>query len=169
MLSISQPNHLGAVPIAVTRDDAKRQRLLDVGAAEVITAEEGDLLKEVEALTGGRGIDLVFDAIAGPGLEILAQAVAPDGMLIVTSNLDPRPTPLPWTWPLNLYKYANPVFYAADPARMERAQRFIAAGLRTGAFAPVIDRTFDLGEIVEAHRYLESNVHVGKVVVTVRR
>jgi NADPH:quinone reductase-like Zn-dependent oxidoreductase len=155
-------SHLGAVPIAVTRDDSKRQRLVEVGAAHVVTAESDDLIKQIRDLTDGRGADLIFDAISGPGLQTLAQLVAPNGRLIVTSNLDPRPTPLPWTWPLDLYKYANPIFYAGDPARMQRAQRFITSGLRTGAFAPVIDRTFDLSEIVEAHRYLESNVHFGR-------
>lgn len=119
-------------------------------------------------MTDGRGVDLIFDAIAGSGLQVLAQAVARDGQLIVIFNLDPRPTPLPWTWPLDLYKYAKPIFYAADPARMKRAQRFITTGLRTGAFAPVVDRTFDLSEIAEAHRYLESNVYLGKVIVTVQ-
>jgi NADPH:quinone reductase-like Zn-dependent oxidoreductase len=161
-------NYLGAVPIAVTRDHAKHDRLIEAGAAHAITAEQDDLIKEVQALTDGRGADLIFDAIAGPDLQVLAQALAPDGQLIVTSNLDPRPTPLPWSWPLDLYKYANPIFYAADPTRMERAQLFIATGLRTGAYAPVIDRTFDLSEIAEAHRYLESNAHFGKIVVTVQ-
>jgi NADPH:quinone reductase-like Zn-dependent oxidoreductase len=166
--AIRVANYLGAVPIAATRDRAKRQRLLDAGAAYATTAQQDDLIKEIHALTDGRGADLIIDAIAGPGLRVLAQAVAQDGQLIVISNLDPRPTPLPWTWPLDLYKYANPIFYAADPARMKRAQRFITTGLRTGAFAPVVDRTFDLTEIVEAHRYLESNVHVGKVIVTIQ-
>ncbi|KAB2347066.1 zinc-dependent alcohol dehydrogenase family protein [Actinomadura rudentiformis] len=158
--------HLGAIPIATTRDETKHAQLAELGAAHVVPADH--VLKEVQTLTGGRGAALVLDAIAGPGLETLAQVVAPDGTLIVTSNLDPSPTPLPWTWPLDLRKYANPMFYGADPARMERARRFITAGLDTGAFAPVIDRTFDLTEIVEAHRHLDSNAHVGKVVVEVR-
>jgi NADPH:quinone reductase-like Zn-dependent oxidoreductase len=166
--AIRVARHLGAVPIAVTRDEAKRERLLGAGAAHVLTAESEDLVREVQDVTAGRGADLVLDAVAGPGLQTLAQATAADGRLIVTSNLDPRPTPLPWNWPLDLYKYANPVFFAADPARMRRAQHFITSGLRSGAFAPVIDRTFDLEEIVDAHRYLEANRHVGKVIVTVR-
>lgn len=166
--AIRVANHLGAVPIAVTRDDAKRRPLAEVGAAHVLVAGQGDLIAEARDLTGGRGADLILDAIGGPGLETLAQVVAPGGRLIVTSNLDPRPTPLPWTWPLELHKYANPIFYAADPARMARARHFITSGLRTGAFAPVIDRTFDLSEIAEAHRHLESNAHFGKVIVTVR-
>ena len=43
-----------------------------------------------------------------------------------------------------------------------RWQRFA-----NGTLKPVIDKTFPLENIVEAHRYLESNQHVGKVVVTV--
>jgi NADPH:quinone reductase-like Zn-dependent oxidoreductase len=46
---------------------------------------------------------------------------------------------------------------------------FVSSGLRSGAFRPVVDRTFTLDEIVEAHRYLEANTHTGKVVVTPAR
>jgi NADPH:quinone reductase-like Zn-dependent oxidoreductase len=159
--------HFGATPVVTTRNEAKSARLVELGAAHVITGEGDRLLEDLHGVTGGRGADLVLDAVAGPGLETLAQAMAPGATLIVTSNLDPRPAPLPWVWPLDIRKYANPVFYAADPARVERARSFITAGLRSGVFAPVVARTFDLGEIVEAHRYLESNLHVGKVIVTV--
>jgi NADPH:quinone reductase-like Zn-dependent oxidoreductase len=51
--------------------------------------------------------------------------------------------------------------------RLEPALRFIHDGLAGGALKPVIDRTFTLDEIVDAHRYMESNQQVGKIVVTV--
>jgi NADPH:quinone reductase-like Zn-dependent oxidoreductase len=51
--------------------------------------------------------------------------------------------------------------------RLEKAKRFINDGLADGSFTPVIAKTFPLDQIVEAHRYLESNQQVGKVVVTV--
>jgi NADPH:quinone reductase-like Zn-dependent oxidoreductase len=54
-----------------------------------------------------------------------------------------------------------------DPARLERAKTFINAGLADGSFKPLIAKTFPLDQIVEAHRYLESNQQIGKVVVTV--
>jgi NADPH:quinone reductase-like Zn-dependent oxidoreductase len=54
-----------------------------------------------------------------------------------------------------------------DEERLRRAEAFIFSGLRGGAFKPVVDRVFDLDDIVEAHRYLESNAQVGKIVVTV--
>jgi hypothetical protein len=50
-----------------------------------------------------------------------------------------------------------------DPARLERGKRFVGEGLAGGSLA----RTFPLEEMVEAHRYPESNQQIGKIVVTV--
>ena len=44
---------------------------------------------------------------------------------------------------------------------------YIVKGLESGALKPVIDRTFKFDDMVEAHRYLESNGQFGKIVVTV--
>ncbi|HTI49988.1 MAG TPA: zinc-binding dehydrogenase, partial [Planctomycetaceae bacterium] len=55
----------------------------------------------------------------------------------------------------------------SDPARLERGKQFVIDGLASGKLKPVIARTFPLSEIVEAHRYLESNAQIGKIVVTV--
>lgn len=165
--AIQIARRLGAIPIATTRSDAKVERLLKAGAAEVIVTADGDLVKQVQDVTDGRGARLVFDPVGGPGLAVVARTVAPGGLLIVYSWVDPRPAPLPMSWPLNIHCYAHTAV-TGDPQRMRRAQDFIADGLRSGAFAPVIDRTFDLMDIVEAHRYLESNAHVGKIVATVK-
>lgn len=167
MAAIQIAAYLGATPIAVTRTSAKTDRLLRAGAAHVVAADDGDVVKQVHALTGDRGARLIFDGIAGPGLPDLARAVAADGMLIVYGALDGRPTPLPMWWPINVYGYA--IFHLfTDAERTRRAEDFIVDGLRAGALAPVIDRTFDLADIVEAHRYMESNAQVGKIVVTVQ-
>jgi NADPH:quinone reductase-like Zn-dependent oxidoreductase len=53
-----------------------------------------------------------------------------------------------------------------DPERLRRAEAFVASGLRADAFRAVVDRTFDLGDIVAAHRYMESGTRLGKIVVT---
>ena len=44
-----------------------------------------------------------------------------------------------------------------DPARTERGRRFISEGLADGSLKPIIATTFPLEQIVEAHRYMESN------------
>jgi NADPH:quinone reductase-like Zn-dependent oxidoreductase len=56
-----------------------------------------------------------------------------------------------------------------QPQQLRRAELFINSGLRSASLSPVIDRTFDLDDVVVAHRYVESNAQVGKVVLTVRR
>lgn len=57
--------------------------------------------------------------------------------------------------------------HTLDQAVVRRIAASLGAGLRSGVIAPTIDKVFDLDEIVDAHRYLEQNVHVGKLVVTV--
>ena len=54
-----------------------------------------------------------------------------------------------------------------DAEKMVRAKAFVFAGLQSGTLKPVIDRIFPLAGIAEAHRYMESNGQVGKIVVTV--
>jgi NADPH:quinone reductase-like Zn-dependent oxidoreductase len=55
----------------------------------------------------------------------------------------------------------------SDESRRNAAVQYILKGLETGALKPVIDRTFTFDEMVEAHRYMESNGQFGKIVVTV--
>lgn len=55
----------------------------------------------------------------------------------------------------------------SNPGRLERTLEFINEGLADGSLKPIIAKTFPLKDIVEAHRYLESNQQIGKVVVTV--
>jgi NADPH:quinone reductase-like Zn-dependent oxidoreductase len=176
--AIQVANRVGATPIATTRRAAKRDRLLAAGAAHVITTDEGGLVERVRELTGGRGAELVFDGISGDGLGELAAAVAKEGTLITYGFLGTKdtargtfaatPPPFPMTnWSINMRWYAafDTMF---DPERLRRAKQFVLSGLRAGSLTPVVDRTFDLAEIAEAHRYLEASAQVGKVVVTVK-
>ena len=54
-----------------------------------------------------------------------------------------------------------------DDARRKFAVEYIVKGLASGELKPFIDRTFKFDEMVEVHRYLESNGQVGEIVVTV--
>lgn len=161
--------HIGAIPIATTRGADKKQRLLDAGAADVIVTDDEDLPARIAEITGGTGVRLAFDPIAGPGVETLARGIAPGGHLVVYGALDPRTTPLPnaQSFPaLNTSTYT--LFeITSNPERLRRAVAFVNAGLASGSFTPVVDKTFDLSDIAEAHRYMEANGQVGKIVVTV--
>ena len=168
--AIQIANRVGAVPIALTRGKSKRQALLDAGAAHVIATDEQDLVKEVLGITGGKGARVVFDPVGGPTFAKLAQATSRLGILFLYGVLSPEPTPLPLfdvlgKW-VTIRGYVM-MEITTDPERLERAKTFVNDGLASGSFKPLVAKTFPLEEIVEAHRYLESNQQIGKIVVTV--
>jgi NADPH:quinone reductase-like Zn-dependent oxidoreductase len=165
LAAIQVARQVGAIPIAVTRTSAKVEQLRAAGAAHVIARDEGDLVARVQEITGG-GAHVVLDAVGGPGLSEVAQAVVANGRVVVYGFLDPRPTPFPMNWPLRVHGY-DLEHMAVDPVVMGRAARFLGEGLASGALVPIIGRTFDFEDIADAHRYLESNDQVGKIVVTV--
>ena len=53
------------------------------------------------------------------------------------------------------------------PELRTAGERYVFEKVEAGAFQPRIAKTFRLDEIVEAHRYMESNQQIGKIVVTV--
>jgi NADPH:quinone reductase-like Zn-dependent oxidoreductase len=161
---------IGATPVALTRSSKKSKMLLELGAAHVIATEEQDLVAEVKKLTGGNGARVVFDPVAGQTLTKLVAATATHGMLILYGALSPEPTPLPLFETLGKFlTIRGYVLFeiVTNPESLERTKKFIVDGLANGKLKPVIAKTFPFEQIVEAHRYLESNQQVGKIVVTV--
>ncbi len=170
LAAIQIANKVGAVPVALTRGSSKRQVLLDAGAAHVIATDEQDLVEEVLRITSGQGARVVFDPVGGPTFAKLAKATARLGTLFLYGALSTEPTPLPLfdvlgKW-LTIRGYVM-MEITSDPKRLERAKLFINEGLAEGSLKPIVAKTFPLEQIVEAHRYLESNQQIGKVVVTV--
>ncbi|OXJ29351.1 MULTISPECIES: zinc-dependent alcohol dehydrogenase family protein [Burkholderia] len=168
--AIQIANHVGAVPIALTRGESKRQALLDAGAKHVIVGSPADLPQQVADLTGGTGARLVFDPVGGPDAAKLLRALATNGTFFQYGALDTRDIPVPVMDLLarHLTLRGYELFeITGDAQRLERAKRFIVDGLAAGALKPLIDRTFAFDDIVEAHRYMEAGAQVGKIVVTV--
>jgi NADPH:quinone reductase-like Zn-dependent oxidoreductase len=170
LAAIQLANWAGAIPIAATRTGAKAAALAAHGAKHVIVTEGSDLAAEVHRVTGGKGARIVFDPVGGPEVEVLAQAAAEEGIIIIYGGLSGRPTPYPH-WPAALKSLSLRGWVASSiwnkPERFARYRDLILQGLAAARLKPVIARTFPLAQIVEAHRYLESNRQLGKIVVTV--
>ncbi|MBV9481924.1 MAG: zinc-binding dehydrogenase [Acidobacteria bacterium] len=167
---------LGANTIATTRSAAKKQALLDAGAHHVVVTGKEDLASKVKEITGGKSADVIFDPIAGDSLPALADAVAWGGQIILYGALGGINTPYPLfagfarNFTLRTYMVYNfcglpSIGLPRNEAAFARAVKFINENLTTGKLKPVIARVFPLGQIQEAHRYLESNQQFGKVVV----
>jgi NADPH:quinone reductase-like Zn-dependent oxidoreductase len=161
---------LGAVPIALTRSVDKADALREQGADHVVVGSAETAVDAVMQATGGHGARLVFDPVAGPGVQALAQMLAPGGLILLYGNLSGQAaeTPFPFFTAVGkgLGVHGYLVFELIhDVDRRNKAVRFITQGLAQGQLKPVIAKAFSLDEIVEAHRYLESNQQIGKIVV----
>ncbi|MCA1475041.1 zinc-dependent alcohol dehydrogenase family protein [Bradyrhizobium sp. NBAIM08] len=168
--AIQIANRVGATAVALTRTSAKLGALRDAGAAHVVASDEDDIRARLEAIAGSNGVRVVFDAVGGPAFEPLTAAMSPGGILIEYGGLSPEPTPFPLfnvlTKSLVLRGYLVHEIIR-DPARLAQAKAFILDGLSDRTLQPVIARTFRFEDIVEAHRFLESNDQFGKIVVTI--
>lgn len=171
LAAIQIANMLGAKPVALTRTSEKREMLLTAGAVAVIATAEQDLVAEINRVTDGTGAHIVFDPVGGPDVAKLTQAMAPQGMFFQYGALDSRDMLVPVFDILgkHLTLRGYELFeITTNPEKMARAKSFVTEGLRSGKLKPVIDKRFPLEEIADAHRYMESNAQLGKIVVVVK-
>ena len=164
----------GAISIATTRSGRKKAKLLELGANHVIVTDEEDLSDRVNTITAGEGARIIFDPIGGRALETLAAAASPSGIIFEYGIMaeDPTPYPLHLALEKHLTVKAYTLFEVVSnpdkyPDEFRKAKEYIFKALIRGDFKPTISRTFRLPDIVEAHRYMESNAQIGKIVVTV--
>ena len=169
---------LGAKSIATTRTAAKKRALLDAGAEEVIVTDDENIPQRVLEITSGKGVELIYDCVAGDTLSDLAESAARGGKILIYGSLNNKPMLYPLmtaftrnftlqTYTLYTYAGAAGMGLPRNEEAYSRGVKFITEHLRTGALKPVIAKTFPLDQIQEAYRYLESNQQIGKVVVTV--
>jgi NADPH:quinone reductase-like Zn-dependent oxidoreductase len=173
----------GAISIATTRTAAKRDELLALGADHVIVTNDEDLVARVKDITGGTGARIIFDPIAGPLLDKLAEAAAPGATIFEYGWLSAAPTPFPpvlamqkalnirgyWLAEITVPELLNGHGTAglADPQRLARAKSYVYNRVKSGQLKPKIAKTFPFEDVVQAYQYMESNEQVGKIVVTV--
>ncbi|MBC3788877.1 zinc-dependent alcohol dehydrogenase family protein [Spirosoma utsteinense] len=168
--AIQMTNYVGGTAIAITSSAPKKEAILEAGAHHVLVSGEDDIVAAVNEITGGKGADIVLDAVGGPLFAELIGATASRGQVFVYGAMSTEPTPFPMLEVLTklptIRGYTS-MDLMLNQASLQAAIAFINEGIAEGKLKPVIGKTFPFGSIVEATRFLESNRHVGKVVVTV--
>jgi NADPH2:quinone reductase len=149
--------------------DGRLERLLDHGADHVLDYTQVDVVTEVLRLTEDRGVDLVVDPIGGRTLEGSIAALAYRGRISWIGNAGRYVEP-PTVWPLmEKNGTLTGVFFALEQARQPQRAYDLIAGLiarvGTGELRAVLDRQFALADAVEAHRYVETGVAFGRVLM----
>jgi len=161
----------GAISIVTTRSASKRGELLALGADHVIVTDEEDLVARVKHITAGAGARIIFDPIAGPLLDKLAEAAAPGAIIFQYGWLSLAPTRFPLIPALQKALSIRGYWLAEitmNPERLARARSYVYDRVQSGQLKPKIAKTFPFDEVVEAYRYMESNEQIGKIVLTIK-
>ena len=159
----------GARVIGTVSNDDKIALVRKFGADEVINYEKQDFAAEAIRMTGGRGVDLILDAVGKPTFNKDLQCLAPFGHLVLYGRAGGIPDPVsPMTLfgkALKISGFAVPMVYAMHEIhRLGLEDVFRLA--REGRLSVPIGRKFALAEAPEAIRYLQSRQSTGKLLLT---
>ncbi|AFU19052.1 zinc-dependent alcohol dehydrogenase family protein [Actinobacillus suis] len=158
----------GATVIALSRTHTKGDVLLEKGADFVIATKEDDVTAKLLEITNGKGVNLVFDPVGGKEAAKIINAMAQDGKYIIYGALSHDDISVP-VFPI-LGKHLTVRGYelfeiTTVPEKLAQAKKFVFDGLASGQLKPEIDKVFAFDDIAEAHRYMESNAQIGKILV----
>ena len=160
----------GAISIATTRSAAKQSELLALGADHVIVTDEEDLVARVNEITSGAGAQTIFDPIAGPLVDKLAEAAAPGATIFQYGWLSLAQTPFPLMSAMHKALTVRGYWLGEitfDAQRRAKAKAYVYERLQSGQFKPKIAKIFPFEDVVEAYRYMESTEQIGKIVLTI--
>ena len=169
--AIQMAKALGAQVIATAGSDEKCAACLALGADHAINYKAADFSLEAKRLTDGKGVNVILDMVAGSYVAREVECLAEDGRLVIIavqggvkaefnagmvlrkrlsitgSTLRPRP-----------------IAFKTAIAQSLRAK--VWPLLESGAIKPVIYKTFPADAAAQAHALMESNQHIGKIILT---
>jgi len=163
---------LGHPVFATAGTAAKRQAALDLGCTAVFDYADPDLGRKIYAATGNKGIDLLLDTSGGAHIVQDILALAPGGRISLLSAAGGKQLGVPLRELMARRVSITGAFLRSTPLPIKRE---IADQLREKVWPllgqkvrPLINRTYDLSEASRAHAHMESNQHIGKIILTVR-
>lgn len=177
--AIQMAKAAGATVIVTAGSDEKCAAALKLGADHAINYKASDFAEETKRLTGGKGVDVILDMVAGDYVKREVECLAEDGRLVIIavqggakaelnaglvlrrrltitgSTLRPRPV-------------------AFKGAIAQALKQQVWPWLESGAIKPVIHSVFAATEAADgqpsgaarAHALMQSNQHIGKIVLT---
>ncbi|MEN9781277.1 MAG: hypothetical protein RL014_2425 [Pseudomonadota bacterium] len=169
--AIQMAKALGATVIVTAGSDDKCAACLKLGADHAINYRTQDFVAEAKRLTGGLGVNVVLDMVAGDYVAREVECVAEDGRIVIIAVQGGIQSG--FNAGLVLRRRITITGSTLRP-RSIAFKTAIAQSLRThvwplmesGAIKPVIHSTFAAADAAKSHALMESNAHVGKIVLT---
>jgi NADPH2:quinone reductase len=159
----------GARVFGTVGSDAKAQLVKHAGADAVINYSTQKFADEVLALTDGRGVDLILDAVGKPTFEEGLRCLGTLGHLILYGRAggptDPLNVATLSAKSLKVSGFMVPTITRNFPEKTRESAERCFAFMREGQLKLHIGKTFPLAQAAEAHRYLESRQSTGKILL----
>ena len=167
----------GVKVIGTSRNHAKQDKILNLGADYFVATNDENIVEQIRKIVGMHGVDIVFDPIGGVMIGKWYQVIKRAGHIIHYGLLDTNDAHIPMmsamvnavklnTYTIFEYTGNQAMGLPRNQAAIDRATQYINNGFEQGTLTPVIAKQFPLEAVADAHRYLESNQQVGKIVVT---
>ncbi len=161
----------GARVLATAGSEAKRQFCLDQGAEAVIDYMQPDWHKQVKAITGGRGADVIYDPVGGDVFDLSTKCIAPGGRLLVIGFASGRIPSIAANRILLKNIAIVGVFWGAkrdsDSDYPAQAHARLTELFEQGKIDPPVDTTFSLDQAPEALAELAGRRVCGKLALTI--
>jgi NADPH:quinone reductase len=159
----------GALVIGAVSTPAKAEIARAAGADQVVVYAHEDFEAVVKRVTGGRGVDVVYDAVGLDTYVRSMNSLRPRGLLALygeASGLVPPIDPRELLFRKSLYLTRTGLdHYIADRRELMSRTNEIFAWMADGRLKQRIFRTYRLDEVADAHRALEGRESAGKLLV----
>jgi len=171
-MAIMLGRFFGLSVIVTCGSDDKCARALEIGAAHAINYKSADFVEEVGRITGGKGVELVLDMVAGDYVPRNLKCLAEDGRHVTIAIQGGARSEI------NMGMVMMRRYTLTGSTLRPRSNKFktllaqeIAANVwplvKAGELRPVMDRIFPLANAAAAHARMEAGEHVGKIVLEV--
>jgi NADPH2:quinone reductase len=169
-LIVQMAKNLGARVLGTVSTAEKAQIARDAGADEVILYTEREFDVEARRLTGGRGVDVVYDSVGKTTFEKSLNALRPRGMLALfgqsSGSVPAFDAAILAKGSLFLTRPGLPHYLLTREELLWRAGEVLDA-IDAGTLRLRIDRTYPLADAAAAHRDLESRKTAGKLLLAI--
>jgi NADPH2:quinone reductase len=169
--AIQMAKALGATVLVTAGSDDKCVACLALGADHAINYKTQDFKDEVLRLTQGKGADVILDMVAGNYVAREVECLAEDGRLVIIAVQGGLKSEFNAGLVLRRRltvtgSTLRPRSLAFKGAIAQACRRVVWPLIEAGRIKPVVYKTFDAADAASAHALMESNSHVGKIVLT---
>lgn len=173
--AIQMAKHLTQARVIATAGSAEKLAVCQtLGADKTINYKEENFAEEVLDYTDQAGVDVILDFIGASYWENNLKSIKTDGRWVLIGTLGGatvKEVDLSALLAKRITLKATLLTPRSDEYKAELTQEFLKIALpyfKHDTIRPIVDTTFQLEEVVQAHQYMEANKNIGKIILKVR-